>query len=277
MTAPLLTTSSFILHQVDRLYFVLTTGPDMINTHLRQGKEWEPGTLQLARILLEGIEQPVVLDIGANLGAWSVPIGEYIKAAGGRLYAFEPQRQVFYQLCANFLVNRLTNCHANHMAIGDHDGTIDVPVLDVTSEENIGSLSLDPNIRAQQHTLSSVIKDTETVRIARLDTLALPAPNLIKIDVEGLELEVLNGARKWLAQSQFPPLLFEVWGNYMKGLIGKRDRLMNTVHKALGYETETVEELCIAQHPAHKRIAIKRIEGGLEIKKLFAEPQTSPA
>lgn len=82
--------------------FLLNDGPDLIRRHLRAGKMWEAFTLTLSKMLLENVENPVVLDIGAHLGAWSVPMEKYIAERSGKLYAFEPQRAVFYPRCGNF-------------------------------------------------------------------------------------------------------------------------------------------------------------------------------
>ncbi|MCQ8226697.1 FkbM family methyltransferase [Pantoea trifolii] len=257
------------LYQVENLHYMLSSGPDMINAHLRSGKAWEPTTLQIAQLLIEGIERPVLVDVGANLGAWSVPMGDHIRTKGGILYAFEPQRQVYYQLCANLFSNQLFHCHAMQMAIGDVNGEIDVPVLDMQNEVNVGALSLDADIRAQQKMLSTDITTCESVRIATIDSLKLPAAHLVKIDVEGLELEVLKGARLWLGSSGYPAILFEVWGDYLPGLIPKRNRLLNLLKRALGYEVDMFGELGIAQHPQNKRLEIKRTDKGMEIRRLF--------
>jgi FkbM family methyltransferase len=260
--------SSPVVCQLGELSFFLTAGPDMINSHLRTGKFWEPATLEISKLLLEGIDHPVVVDIGANLGAYSIPIGAHIRSGGGKLYAFEPQRQVFYQLCANLFGNKLDNVYASQIAIGDTDCAINIPVLNIHTEHNVGSLSLDENIRSQQRTLSSTLDEFESVTMAKLDTLNLPAADLVKIDVEGLELEVLKGARRWLEYSKFPPLLFEVWGDYMGGMLGKRHALMNLVKKAFGYEVVLFGELCIAQHPARKRLEIDTTTDGLAVRRL---------
>ncbi|KEY57849.1 FkbM family methyltransferase [Serratia sp. DD3] len=262
------TDSLLSFYRVGDVNFLLTAGPDMINEHLREGKIWEPATLQISQLLIEGIEKPVIVDIGANIGAYAVPMGKSILAQKGKLFAFEPQRQVFYQLCANLLNNNLSNCFAYQMAIGDVDGEIEVPVLDILTEKNLGALSLDANIRMQQNILSSTIEEYEQVKISTLDSLSLPKANLVKVDVEGLELEVFKGARKWLVESGHPAILFEVWGDYMKDMIAKRNRLMNLMTRNLGYEVILFGELCIAQHPSNKRLEIERTAEGLELRRL---------
>ncbi|AWH88153.1 FkbM family methyltransferase [Limnobaculum parvum] len=255
------------LYKVGRLNYLLSNGPDMISTHLRKGKVWEQACLDIAQLLIENIEKPVLIDVGANLGAWSVPMGNHIKAVGGRIYSFEPQRQVFYQLCANYLINDLSECYANNMAVGDYDGEIDVPQLDPHRSDNLGALSLNPEIRIEQQFVISPEARSEKVRIATLDSLNLPKAHLIKIDVEGLELEVISGAKSWLSESGYPPILFEVWGDYMKGMVAKRKELMSLV-EGLGYHVALFGELCIAQHHSNKRLEITVGENQLSIKRL---------
>jgi methyltransferase, FkbM family len=257
------------LYQVKTAQYLLLPGPDFISAQLRRGDEWEEGTITISRLLLNYRPSPVVVDIGANLGAYAVPMGLLLKPVGGTLHAFEPQRMVYYQLCGNLFANQLDNCFANNLAVGDSEREINVPVLDLATEQNVGSLSLDPEIRKQQGTISSRITRTEKVRMVRMDDFGLPPADLVKIDVEGLELEVIRGAAEYLKKSGNPPLLFEVWGDYMKGQIGKRKRLMEFVTKELGYETVLLGELCVAQHPDRKAISLTwREDKSLEIRAL---------
>lgn len=248
--------------------YLLYQGRDMINTCLRSGKPWEPFTQIIARLLTDRAADPVVIDVGANLGAFAVPLARHIKARGGQLHAFEAQRMVYYQLCANLLLNGLDNAHAHHLAIGNHAGQIDVPVLNLGQERNIGSLSLDPEIRRMQGTLSTLTKRSEPVRLARLDSLDLPPAALVKIDVEGMEIEVLEGARDWLAASAFPPLLYEVWGDYLVGYKEKKARLMAYVAETLGYRIDLIGELAIAQHPSRTLLRIEREDKQIRIHPL---------
>ncbi|MDL2321247.1 FkbM family methyltransferase [Desulfosarcina sp. OttesenSCG-928-B08] len=246
------------LYPVESVQYLLLDSPDFISIRLRRGEVWEKFTLQIAELLLHNVANPVVIDIGANLGAFSVPIGQLIKPFSGRLYAFEPQRQVFYQLCGNLFANLLSNCYAYNIAIGNEDTEVEIPVLDMAAEQNVGAMSLDENIRKQQNWHNSKFSEYEAVLVRTLDTLGLPAPDLIKIDVEGLELEVLEGGRNWLAASGYPPVLYEVWGDYMAGMIEKREKLTHFVQHELGYEIQLIGELCIAQHPTRKKLTYQQ-------------------
>ena len=105
--------------------------------------------------MLLGIDHPVILDAGANLGAFAVPVGLHVLPVHGRVYAFEAQRQIYYQLCANLLINGLRDCHAMNLAVGAVHGQIDVPVLDLARERNAGALTLSAEVRALLKTLKT--------------------------------------------------------------------------------------------------------------------------
>ena len=120
------------------------------------------------------------LDIGANIGAHTIALAAIV-GPRGRIIAFEPQRVIFQLLNANASLNGLQNVSAHQMALGSAAGSIKVPPMDYTREDNFGGLTLE-NVTAG-----------EEVPLARLDTFAFPACHFAKIDVEGMELEVLKG------------------------------------------------------------------------------------
>ncbi len=108
--------------------------------------------------MLLGIDHPVIVDAGANLGTFAVPVGLHVLPVHGRVYAFEAQRQIYYQLCANLLINGLVDCHAMNLAVGAVHGQIDVPVLDLARERNAGALTLSAEVR----TLLKPLKTSES-------------------------------------------------------------------------------------------------------------------
>jgi len=86
-------------------YSVFATDGFLSQQVFRKGT-W--GKLQhaLTQILVKGFEAPVVLDIGANFGLYAVPVASMVSGFGGKVLAFEPQRIVFQQLCANIFLMR---------------------------------------------------------------------------------------------------------------------------------------------------------------------------
>ncbi|HEY1798499.1 MAG TPA: FkbM family methyltransferase [Stellaceae bacterium] len=134
-----------------------------------------------------------VVEVGANMGAHTVHLGRLV-GPSGQVIAFEPQRAMFYLLCANLALNDLFHVMAYRIALGDAPGNAPVPLVDVHQPANFGGKALfDPG-------------PTEQVLVRRVDGLALPALHLLKIDVEGMEMQVLRGARETIAR--YRPIIY---------------------------------------------------------------------
>lgn len=128
----------------------------------------------------------VVVEAGANIGALTVPLARKADV----VIAFEPQRLVYQQLCGNIALNRLRNVYCLYNAVGGQAGRVMVPQLDTTKEANFGALSLlDGERYKADHEFLPV--DMMTV-----DQLGLSQLDLLKVDVEGMELDVLDGAKE---------------------------------------------------------------------------------
>ena len=138
---------------------------------------------------LEQVLHPgmVAIDAGANIGCLSVFMAQRV-APGGSVIAIEPQRILFQVLCANAAINGLTNIHALNAAVGSKPGSIMVPSIDYIAGGNFGGVELGAH------------EDGETVPVTIIDSLPLPVCHLIKIDVEGMEADVLDGARETITK-----------------------------------------------------------------------------
>jgi len=122
----------------------------------------------------------VAIDVGANIGALTVPIARLVQP-GGAVVAFEPQGAIFDILCNNLRLNGLVNANAFRRAVGSKTGVIRVPTLDYERPDNFGGV-----------TLGSA---GDEVQLVTIDSLALPQLRLLKVDVEGMEHDVITGAR----------------------------------------------------------------------------------
>lgn len=134
-----------------------------------------------------------VLDIGANIGTHTVFLSKYV-GPRGRVYAFEPQRIVNQQLVANIALNSLMNVQTYQFALGTEKGFIHVPPVDYMHVGNFGAVSM------------SVDAVGEKVELIRLDDLDLSACHVIKIDVEGMEQQVLSGSLNTI--SKYRPIIY---------------------------------------------------------------------
>lgn len=139
-------------------------------------------------------EGDVVLEVGANIGSHTVGLAKHIGPAG-RVLAFEPQRLVFQTLCANVALNSLSQVDCYWAGVGSESGYVTVPELPPEEEENFGGVSLLDGL-AGRHVPCMTLDDF----------CGAPHIELIKIDVEGMELDVLAGAQQLL--HQFRPHLY---------------------------------------------------------------------
>ncbi|MEM0989732.1 MAG: FkbM family methyltransferase [Pseudomonadota bacterium] len=157
--------------------------------------EFSEGEWQLfANILQPGM---VVIEAGANMGAHTVPLAKHL-GLSGLVYAFEPQLAIFQQLCANLALNDLLNVVAFNAGAGAQADWLSIVRPHPARDNNFGGFSLEklageaPYIR---------------VRIERLDeAVDPPRLDLLKADVEGMEVEVLKGAAGLI--QQYRPLLY---------------------------------------------------------------------
>jgi FkbM family methyltransferase len=155
--------------------------------------EWAQGEIHWLQSLLQPGD--TVVDAGANVGTHTVPFAQAVGPTG-HVHAFEPQAIVADVLRANLVLNSLPQVKVHTAALGAGSGRVVVPRLPVERELNLGGVSLG----------AFGPGEGDEVPLLPLDGLALPDCRLIKIDVEGMEGEVLQGARETLRRCQ--PVLY---------------------------------------------------------------------
>jgi FkbM family methyltransferase len=237
-----------IINCKDAEYMLFNT-QDYISASLRDTGVWDENLLKISRFFIQSVDAPLVIDVGANLGAYSIPLARDMQDKGGSVYGFEPQRIVFYQLCGNLVLNRLENYFAFNYAIGEKDSIIEIPSVNYEANMNVGMFSINQEVRSalevEQYTDSS---RSFSVPMIKLDSLKIPkSPALIKIDVEGYELNVLKGALNFLEEHNYPPLIFEAWGS-REWFAAQKTELLRFVED-LGYQISfNMGDEYIAQH-----------------------------
>jgi FkbM family methyltransferase len=167
--------------------------------------------------VLKQLCQPghIVIEVGANIGAHTVGLAKHIGDTG-RLFAFEPQRIVFQTLCANIALNNLINVECYWAALSEEKGSITVPEINPRQAFNFGGVTLLQN------------KAGLNIPTFKLDEfIGLPHLQLIKIDVEGMESNVLKGGTELI--KKFKPILY-----VENDRIDKSEALMRLINH-LGY------------------------------------------
>jgi FkbM family methyltransferase len=134
----------------------------------------------------------LVIDVGANIGAHTLFLAQAV-GPRGFVVAIEPQRAVYQLLCTNLALNEVGNVRAIHAAAGQAQGQAHIPVYDYAKPGNFGGVELTD-------------EGGELVEVMSIDSLQLPACQLLKIDVEGQEHAVIAGATETIAR--FKPVLY---------------------------------------------------------------------
>jgi FkbM family methyltransferase len=235
--------------------FFLFDKDDLISDALKNKVGHEPHILTFSGMFLDHYlrigEQGLVLDIGANVGSFCVPLAK--KYPQFEFHAFEPQRIVFYQLCSNILLNRCDNVFAKNFGLSYEPDSFYIQLPDYSTELNVGAFSLDHEVRENGYECTSS-GNTELISVLKLDSLEMNDIKLIKIDVEGLELAVLVGAKNTIERNGFPPILFEAWAN--KEWFQPRRQDLFSYIESLGYEITNIGQDNVAQHSSNKILEI---------------------
>lgn len=155
----------------------------------------------------------VAIDCGANIGVHSVEWAKHLHGWGD-VIAIEAQERLFYALCGNLALNNCFNAKALYAAAGAEKGLIRIPVPDYTVPSSYGSLELrEPLEKTRKveyigQSVSYGMEGTTLIQQVPLDALGLARVDFIKIDVEGMELDVLEGARG-IIEAHHPVMIIE--------------------------------------------------------------------
>jgi FkbM family methyltransferase len=186
--------SEIALRMNDGFTIVVPASLDAITTYviLEQEKWFEKEATFLARWLRRGMN---VIDVGANLGVYSLPIARLV-GPDGAVFSYEPASETRRLLKLSKKKNRANNLHviANALSDGEREGHL---ALGTSSELNtLGGSGPGENVQ-----ITSLDAEDRTRNWGNIDFL--------KIDAEGEEERILNGASAFFAR-QSPLVMFEV-------------------------------------------------------------------
>jgi FkbM family methyltransferase len=135
----------------------------------------------------------LAIDCGSNIGVHTIEWGKFM-FNWGQVISLEAQEKLFYALAGNIILNNCLNVTAKNCAVSDSCGTLKIPMPNYHEAASFGSLELIPS-QANEF-IGQIIDYSKTtmVEMISIDSLDLKRIDLIKIDVEGMEEKVLNGA-----------------------------------------------------------------------------------
>jgi len=139
------------------------------------------------------------LDIGSNVGTWVVLASGVMEC---KSIAIEPVKETYHKLIKNINLNNIqSKVHTNNIALGA-----------VESEVNISR-----SRGALNRILDSKQSDIELVHQKTLDDITIEkSPAIIKIDVEGYEMQILKGGKRTLSNPELQSIIIELKGNALK-------------------------------------------------------------
>lgn len=170
---------------------------------------WGSGDIQLIESILRTtcLNAPAItlLDIGSNIGTHALAFAKF-PFPQVTVHAFEAQRQIYYMLAGTIALNSLANVYCHHTAVSNVSGQeIKLPLVDYGSNSNFGSYEIE-TAKYSDTADMYLPGQFETIKTIRIDDLALTNVKLLKIDVEGMEDKVIEGARETIRANR--PLVF---------------------------------------------------------------------
>lgn len=160
-----------------------------------------------------GVEIEVIMDIGANVGQSAYEFSCTWPSA--KVHCFEPVRATFAQLASN--MDSFENVICHRVAIGNQE---EEATIHIHGQSGMSSLSVEEGNRTEQVPVTTLDHISEKLGIDQID--------LLKVDVEGHEINVLKGASEMLSQGKVKSVLIEV------GFSRSRHTPLSDVKAALG-------------------------------------------
>ena len=238
LLGPSLQDRDVLVHSQDDCLFAVPSVSETVGFHLAVNGVYEADEVAFALSAL----QPggVFLDVGANIGTYTVPAAKKV-GPNGRVLAVEASPRVFRYLAHNVYLNRLSNVRlVQCAALAVNGGT--VPFYEAPPDHfGMGALTAQfgaAPVEVQARTLDGVLSESG------LDTV-----DLLKVDVEGFEVDVFAGAKRLLTGDQPPRILFEFcdWAEARRanGRPGDAQRLL----RDCGYRVWRLRDLLRGRPP----------------------------
>lgn len=214
--------------------FIINKNDLGVGWQLSQYGTYDPHELHAVREILKLLRTTspklIVLDIGANIGVHSVVMSQEV--GDGGVFAFEAQRIIFNMLAGNVALNSLSNVFCFHNAVSDTSGIIDIPIFDYGKPMSFGSVEFG-GTQKEDIGQKPLAGESEKVAALAIDGMNFEKINFIKIDVEGMEINVLQGAKKSILNFR-PLMLIEYLKSDKDEIIGWLKNAKYKIYSGIG-------------------------------------------
>ena len=185
----------------------------------------------LLKILRDKKQNLVALDIGANIGVHSLVLSQEVGELG-TVYAFEAQRIIFNMLAGNMALNSIGNVFCFHNAVSDVSQPIDIPIFDYGKPMSFGSVEFG-GVQIENIGQKPQSGVSEKVLTLVIDEMNFSSIDFLKIDVEGMEMNVLNGAKKSIGKFR-PFMLIEYLKSDQERMVSWLKESNYTIYSGIG-------------------------------------------
>lgn len=190
----------------------------------------DPEPINMMLLMFEG---KTCYDIGAHMGYTSLILSRNFE----NVYAFEPS-SIYKKLKKNASANK--KIHTLNIAIGDHDGKLVMEKREVPWQTE----QLVADGGAIKDVWGKLIEKVER-NCKKVDSLDIPKPDFMKIDVEGFELDVINGALETIRKYR-PSIFIEIHssaiGSEIKKILGPLYQIHHVDHPHYQENTKIKKE-----------------------------------
>jgi FkbM family methyltransferase len=178
----------------------------------------------------------VIVDGGANIGFFSVPVAHRTQGRGTRIISFEPQRQLFQALGGSLAINGYRHVYLHNCGLGAEPGQAELPAVDYSVAQDFGTVALSDETTVDEH----VWMADRVVDITSIDAMALPRLDFFKLDVEGYEIPALTGALATIKQHR--PW---IWVEYFITGVDSIKQALNSVDNYEFFIVDYQNMLCV--------------------------------
>jgi len=190
----------------------------------------------------------VGIDVGANIGITTVWLARKCK----EVYAFEPEDMNINRMEETLRYNCVSNVKLIKSAVTNRIGEGQLKILEGYGHHSLGEVTTSRKVGEKTVSLTTLDKFCETEDIKRIDVL--------KIDVEGFEEEVLEGAKNLLQKGAINLIIFELSEIPLQSL-GKNPKVVCEILTNYGYDI---------YYPDMKKFSIKSLDSGYGALDLLA-------